>query len=524
MLRILGLKHQLHAVTVLLVISLLSFLSGCAVSGKSGKTFYPEYYAARQLQNQDIVKLRELTVYPDSFIADSATLLLGSYYLHYGDKNYGKLLIDKSYNSKHLNEEMSLFGRLWKMESLLAEGEKGAAINLGTQIKEMRRTPVYLRVMQIYCNQLGMLVEGENEVNSCIDTALNGKEKFKEKTKGVIEGQPLPIATDNMTYEEYLKALGIDGGTNAATAEENNKESVINIDIKTDAKIKIAGGDIFGDEATGIIFGMSKYGNNYQVEPVSEFAADEKSRDSMLLRLNNYDLFIGGNKYNLGVDYLQLSEIANTLDMVQNKKMAVIITGEKNRPHGSIIADSFKSRNKDAFVISVNSFQEEMQNLLSEKSKNSYIIIIIAEEEEVLKVLPVAKYWQVNNKLQDVLVITDSVPEFDISDDQKTYLKGIYVLTAANMLANKDYRRLSEEYKAVYGKPLSSKGALGFDIITFINNNLKKTIVGNYLTGIEDVLNGYAQRNYYLLYSTANELLEKRRFTPRIDKGSDMLP
>ena len=41
----------------------------------------------------------------------------------------------------------------------------------------------------------------------------------------------------------------------------------------------------------------------------------------MLLRLNNYDLFVGGRKTNLGVDWLQLSEIAGELKIVKNKTL-----------------------------------------------------------------------------------------------------------------------------------------------------------------------------------------------------------
>ena len=167
MLKKLGLNHRLQGLTVLLAVSAVLLLNGCVVKNKAVKTFYPEYYAARQLQNQDIVKLRELTVNPDLFIADSATLLLGSYYLYYGDENYGRLLIDKSFNSKNLDEEMTIFGQLWKMESLLREGEKGAAINMANNVREMRRTPVYMRVMQIYCNQFGVVVSNDNEINSC---------------------------------------------------------------------------------------------------------------------------------------------------------------------------------------------------------------------------------------------------------------------------------------------------------------------------------------------------------------------
>lgn len=524
MLQILGLKNPLHALTVLLTISLLLILSGCGLGGKSGKAFYPEYYAARQLQNQDIVKLRELTVNPDLFVADSATLLLGSYYLYYGDENYGRLLIDKSYNSKNLNEEMSIFGKLWKMESLLREGEKGAAINLSNQVKEMRRTPVYMRVMQIYCNQYGVLVIGDSEINSCIDVAVNGKKKFQEIAAKEIKNQDLPIVTDDMSYEDYLKALGIGGAVDNIDGKDTKSEDLKNIDIEPDAKIKIAGGDIFDEVASGIIYGMGKYNNNYQLEPVSDFAADEKSKTDMLLRLNNYDLFIGGIKSNLGVDYLQLSEVATGLNIVTNKNMAVVVTSENYKAHGKIIADSFQSKGKKAFIIDIKNHQEEMRNVLQNSSKGSYVIIIIADEKEILDVLPIAKYYQVNPSRQDVLIMTAFIPEYEISDDQKSYFRGTYILTSSYLVENPEYKRVAEDFKGFYRMPLSGKGALGYDIITYINKMVNKNKDGKYITGIEKVVDGYAVRPAVLLYSNGNKLIEKARYKPKEYEGEELLP
>ena len=144
------------------------------------------------------------------------------------------------------------------MESLLREGEKGAAINLSNQVKEMRRTPVYMRVMQIYCNQYGVLVIGDGEINSCIDVAVNGKKKFQDIADKEIENQDLPIATDNMSYEEYLKALGIGGAVDYIEGKDTGNDEKKNGGIKTDAKNKISGGDIFYDWGSGFIFGLGK--------------------------------------------------------------------------------------------------------------------------------------------------------------------------------------------------------------------------------------------------------------------------
>ncbi len=527
MLKKLGLNRQLQGLTVLLIISLIIFINGCAVKGRSGKTFYPEYYAARQLQNQDIVKLRELTVHPDLFIADSATLLLGSYYLYYGDANYGRLLIDKSYNSKHLDEEMSIFGQLWKMESLMREGEKGAAINMANNIREMRRTPVYMRVMQIYCNQLGVLVTNDSEINLCLDTAIGGKEKFKEIATDTIEEQPLPIMTDNMTYEEYLQAMGIGGAIENMDTVSSEAEDIEEINIKPDAKINLSGGDIFDDTAAGIIYGMGKYNNNYQLEPITDFAADEESqnKNNMLLKLNNYDLYIGGHKANLGVDWMQLSEIAGELKIVKNKDIAVVLASEQHEINGKIIADTFNSAGKKAYVIkTAGKYQLELQNILQSAKNKSYVIIIMADEKEILDIIPIAKYWHVNNTLQDILVVTSYIPEYDITNDQRSYFKNVYILTSAFLAGNEEYIRVSNDYKGFYGVPMSGKSALGYDIITYINKIVNKDKDGKYITNIDEITNGYALRTPLLLYADGYKLIEKGRFKPKIEEGTQSLP
>ncbi len=525
MLKKLGLNCRLHELTVLLAVSAVIILNGCALKGQTSKTFYPEYYAAKRLQNQDIVKLRELTVHPDLFIADSATLLLGSYYLYYGDKNYGRLLIDKSYNSKNLDEEMSIFGQLWKMESLIREGEKGAAINMANNIKEMRRTPVYMRVMQIYCNQLGVLVTNDNEINTCINIAIGGKEKFKEVAADTAGEKSPPIMTDNMTNEEYRHSMGIGGAVDNMDTVSSQADMIDEIHINPDAKINLAGGDIFNDVAAGMIYGMGKYDNNYQLEPVTDFAADEESKKDMLLRLNNYELFISGHKSNFGVDWLQLSEIAGELKIVKNKPKAVIITSDQHEAHGRIIADMFKSEGKKAHVVKTSGkYQVELQNILHSDKNRPYVIIIMADEKEILDIIPIAKYWQVNSTIQDVLVMTSYIPEYDITNDQRSYFRGVYILTAAFLAGDEEYIRISTDYKGFYGTPMSGENALGYDIITYINKIVNKDKTGKYITNIDDIINGYAVRTPVLLYADGNKLVEKGKFKPEIEEGTESLP
>lgn len=203
--------------------------------------------------------------------------------------------------------------------------------------------------------------------------------------------------------------------------------------------------------------------------------------------------------------------------------MAVIITSENHKTHGKIIADSFQSKGKDAFVVDIKEYQVAMQNLLSNKKRNSFVIIIIADEKEILEVLPVAKYYQVNSNIQDVLIMTAYVPEYDITDDQRSYFRGTYILTSSYLINNPEYKTLAADFKRLYGMNLSGKASLGYDIITYINKVVNKDTAGKYITGIEDIVNGYAVRSSVLLYSDGNRFIEKEKFKPKT-QGENLLP
>lgn len=513
--RKLGLRNQLRAVTVLLAISVLFLTEGCVLKSKrpviEAKSFYPEYYAARQLSNEDIVKLRELTVSSDLYIADSAELLLGSYYLYYGDKNYGKVLIERSYQSKNLDDEMRLFGKLWKMETLVVDDKKDEAVKLGNEIKEMKKNDTYMRVMQIYCNQLGVAAENDEKVNECIDTAISGKEKFVDMAVFVNSENILPVNTDNMTYEEYLEAIGM--GTDMSEYSEMLNENAVDISqIKPDSKINIVGGDIFDDLATGIFYGLNKYGNSYQLEPVSEYAVDEENKESMILKTDSFDLFIGGMKSNIGVSLLGLSDIALEYNMLNKKDIVVFIASDSYYSSAKMMASKLKEEKKKAYVINMGgNFQIELQNILTDKGDLRYTIVIMSNEKDFVKTVPIAQFWKLGRG-HDILVITDFVGNMELTDEERRYLKGIYILTGGNLTENVNYKKVASEFETFNGMPMSGRHALGYDIVGYINSILNKDKVVEYITNIKEIKNGYAVRNPVLLYVGEKNITKKEEY------------
>ena len=52
----------------------------------------------------------------------------------------------------------------------------------------------------------------------------------------------------------------------------------------------------------------------------------------------------------------------------------------------------------------------------------------------------------------------------------------------------------------------------------------KKDEEGKYITNIDEIVNGYAVRTPVLLYADGYKLVEKSKFKPKIEKGTESLP
>lgn len=525
----LELKHQLHVVIVLLIISsLLVLIEGCSTkSGLFGdkSNFRPEYYAARQLQNEDIVKLRELTVSTDPFVADSATLILGSYYLYYGDKNYGRVLINRTYNSSNLKGEIVTLAKLWKMESLLSEKNELDAITMAEEVKSDKHTDEYRRALSIYCNQLNVKINQDEDINKCIDSVIAGKIRSTENKAETVENDK-PINTDNMTYDEYLAAIGINVDSpnkNMESEEEMVKE------IETTSELDLIDGDLFSDIASGIILSMKHHDNNFQLKPISAIDA-ENSKSKMSVDVKNYHLRIGSTEINFAPNYDMLAKVTSELNILKRKSIVIIISGSSTYEKGKIIAEYLKpslfdsskkgqDRVREVKLLNFDSgYQKEMQYTLSGKDEQEYAIVLLGKDNEVTEMIPIAKYWQINKKIHDIVVATSFITPFKyVNEEYEKYYQDFYIVTHGYLNNDEKYTKPNEEYQSVYGKPMSADNILGYDMITYINSSLNKMKNYEYISNIKNIKNNKVYRKAYLHYVEKSGITLKNEFDVKED-------
>ena len=519
------LRIPLRVATALLTIgSVVTFVGGCLATkgGISGdkSSFRPEYYAARQLQNEDIVKLRELTISTDPFVADSATLLLGSYYLYYGDKNYGRILINRTYNSPNLKNEIKTFGKLWQMESLMSENKVEEAALIGEEIKTDKHTEEYLRAMVIYCNQLNFKIENSEDVNACIDSVVKGQERNRENNANSNE-YDTPINTDNMTYDEYLTAIGLN--KQSPEKEETPVEDTIK-EIDTTSELDLIDGDLFSDIASGIIMSMKNNENDFQLKPIS--AMDAESSDSkMSIDVKNYHVRIGSETVNLAPDFDVLAEYTSQLKILRNKDIVIVVSGNSTYEKGKKIIDYLKpsiqdksqikkDKVKEVYLFNFSSgYQKSIQSVLSGKDELKYAIILLGRDDEVSEMIPIAKYWQYDKSIHDIIVTTSFITPFKYIDKEyEKYYQDFSILTHGYLNENATYLEQSNEYEKIHGKSMSADNILGYDMITYINSYINKSGNPKYISNIKEIKNGNAYRNVYLHYVDKTGIYLKKEY------------
>ena len=87
--------------------------------------------------------------------------------------------------------------------------------------------------------------------------------------------------------------------------------------------------------------------------------------------------------------------------------------------------------------------------------------------------------------------------------DSKYMLVHVASRKAKQMLENNHYKKKEKDY---------------------INKIVNKDKTGKYITNIDDIINGYAVRTPVLLYADGYKLVEKSKFKPKIEEGTESLP
>lgn len=506
MLKRYGLMNHLHVHIVLLVVSVILF-SGCA-GLKTGdkKSFYPEYYASKRLDNNDIMKLRSYMASIDPKISDPSTLILGINYLRHGDKNFGRALIEKSYKSPSLDEEMKIFGKIWKMESLLTENKNKEAKDLKNEIENMEKTPLYTRALTVYCISIGRpLVDGDNPF-VCI------KERFQEPEKEILFTQDVKLPEfkdksdsneNSMTYDEYIKAIG---GESSHEIEESYTDT---------AEIDIIGSDVMSDLVQGMIFGINNLKSMFTINSIT---SESERKNTIAVYGDKSIVAVGNNLISLDIDWENFNNTVRRMPNVDKHNTIIICASNDKMPYAKSLSEKFKKEKTKVTLLNYNKniFQQQLRQELSKhknietidgekvETYNPALIIGVGDEEEIIDFIAVARFLQ-ESKEQEILLMLSSLTPSLLTGDYGQYFKNISIATPMGLINDTKYVEVEAPFKVYFGKDMAYKNVIGYDIIVYLLTQLQPQMGQEFISSKEGFVDNKAYRSV-LLYEIDNRL------------------
>lgn len=490
MLKPFALKSRSRGLIVFLAVSLFATAHfGCVgtkkISNYINDPFYPEYYSAKKLDTDDIVRLRGYAASLDKTTSDAASLVLGQYYLKFGDKSYGDFLINKYYKSSALNEQMKLFGKLWKAETLVASKKTGEAGDIIENIKKMPQDETFFRTMNIYCRKIKVAVTG-NDFNNCLDAIISPKTAYELELAEVIND--MPETNDNltmfegMTYEEYVRT-------------QNDNVTEERPTLSKDSAINIIDGEVMSDFVQGMIYAISKFGSSYQINSVGE---DDKAaqRFAVNIKVKSDEIDVSGTTTYLGINWEELAYIAANLKFI-NKYDRVLIGAPKDKlAYAKTIETTIKARNK--YVKTMNysnsNFQISLKEELERSDNATTLIIGLGDEEEILSFAPVAKFLQKDTVTQRILIVTSWLGDVKRNPEYANYFRNLYVLTPIRTINNPNIQSVADDYESYFGVKMTVTNMIGYDTIVYLNELIDNEAKQEYITNITGFVNYKAHR------------------------------
>lgn len=488
-------KSLSQGLTALYLVSFAAlFLSGCAGMKQAGKymndPFYPEYYAAKQLDTDDIIRLRSYAASTDIKISDAASLILGRYYLKYGDRSYGEFLIQKFYNSSALNRQMMLFGKLWKMEALLANKKMAEAKAIAENVKNMAKDDVYIKTMYIFCRHAGTAPQS-NDFSECLDTVVAGKAKpetgsapAKAEMGSGSWDNISDFSYDNMTYQEYLAARQKDDN-NTSPEPVLNKNSVINI----------IDGDLMSEFVQGMIYAINRFGSDYQINSVS---GDDSAaqRFAVNIKAKTKTVDIGGTSTDMGIDWNELGYVAANMKFLADYDRVMISAPNDKIKIARDMEKSIKDTGKYVKVVNYSNpnFQFRMKNEIERSDNATFLMIGLGNDEEILDFIPIAKFLQTNTVSQRILLVVSSISNPRDKPEYAGYFRDVYILSPMQTVNNPTVNKISKDYNGFFGVDMTASNMMGYDTIVYINSLIDGEAKPEYITNITGFINYKAHR------------------------------
>jgi len=525
------LKKNLIVVTALLVV----VCSGCASKLSSETELNPEYYLGKSLGYNDIVQLRSYMANNNPYFANTATLLLGNYYLYNGDRMYAKFLIDKVKPEYIDNEVMKILMRLWEYDLFLEEKEIEKANKIALELNSREETEIYNQALLYYCSSLKISLKSGESPKKCINLRQDiksiqslSKININDIDDGIEPSQqniyPSKIENELTTTKNDIQSTDFDTNNKDSIADDkdnitDNKDNIddsnedINLtQFKESVNINILDADLSNEYALGMLYNIKKLSLPYRVNTVDPGYISKEG--DILINIDQLNMLVGHQDINFSINFNDIVDKVLNLPFIYNTNKIIVSTTKNKMQYAIYLKSLLELEGRKINIYNIenvdfNGIQKRLYNTANRRNQ-SILNIIIAGDSEITAILPIVKYVQTNSRRQKIALVTDSLTLPIFNSEYKSFFKNIYLITPNVQIKSKRVQLASEEYKAFFGEDMNIKNMLGYDMIMYLYSFINKKPAA-FLTGIVSLKNNYVERDTKIYYINRNYLLKEIR-------------
>lgn len=441
------------------------------LQNKSIKSYSTLYYITKNADEDDKKFFEKLIKHGSDIDRKNGYVLLGGYYYKIGKYNKSRELLEK-YKVK--DEFLEYARHLWLFDIYIKSKDKNKLDKIFVKTLKFKNKG---GLSSIICSQYPVNQTG----NGCLITIYNKtfskkadiNNNFSSKKVNSKEVIDVKKGTDKVENKTDLV-----GGENPNFAEKENSVNVF------DDKVICVKTDDFNDNVIkGVLLNIKQ--NNLDIK--TDFSDNCNGR----WVINTESKKLGDLKYNDIIDFSlnyeeEYQEIYNYLSLNEIYNFYIISSKIDNVSSAEIITDD-KNYIKQFFI----TYNEEIDN---DTVSN---FVYIGDYSDTFISVPLIKYYAKYPDKVNVIVGTDFLDKKVFDENFNEYFIKSIIVTPVCVVCNEVKKLFNKEFLDFYNMSPDFDSAVGYDIVTYIKNELDGLYLkNNYVSGIKGIKNDRVYREY----------------------------
>lgn len=412
--------------------------------------------------------LKQYAKSEDKKLAEEAKCLLAGYYVKQEQYAKSEQIFSGSTGELFVDDELGIQLAYWRIVSDMENSKdiKKSDIDLLSTAKTARAITLKRDLCKKYTvDFLGILCE--NGAIKDVELGLESPEK--------------PLLVDNESEQQLSTDAIIE--INSASMDDDLVKGILYAIKENDFKYRIQLGDSNGD--------VQVDANKNKVTVLENKIAFSENFSPDLNRIFEYVWSKNSDLVIIGVNQMTVGIGSDLKAALENVGVDVITLGYEEQD-----------------------FRQKLNVINEEYGEKEIFYFGFGTQKAMTKFVPLVRFMSQKPELVEISVAVDLFSDLYFDDEFKQYFKNVEVLTYLNSNANYWSKKFENGYTHFYGQKPSAASFYGYDMMVKINTFTDIKAKADYVSNINDFLNGQAMRElifHKIINSKQVKVLEEYR-------------